>query len=159
MIVMTAAAPAFTSLHSSSPIEYEKRLVLLLRVLTWGAVFVALATTLFSKPIVALLYGESYLEASGILALHAWAGVFVSFGLAASPWLTNRGELKFNLYQTLAGAIANIAANLFLIPRYGATGAALATVLSQSISGLLFNAVFARTRPLFRLQIRSLIGI
>jgi PST family polysaccharide transporter len=47
--------------------------------------------------------------------------------------------------------------NLYLIPRYSAMGAAIATVVSYAISGVLANAFSARTRPIFYMQMRSFI--
>ena len=47
------------------------------------------------------------------------------------------GKEKMVLYALLVGAISNIVLNFILIPRYHATGAAVATLISQSIlSGL-----------------------
>jgi PST family polysaccharide transporter len=59
------------------------------------------------------------------------------------------------MYRTIAGAVANVALNVFLIPRYSAVGAAIATVFSQGIAAVLANVVFSRTRPIFWLQLRS----
>jgi polysaccharide transporter, PST family len=55
----------------------------------------------------------------------------------------------------LAGAIGNVALNVVLIPKFSALGAAVATVVSYAISGVLANAFDARTRPIFLLQLNS----
>jgi len=44
-----------------------------------------------------------------------------------------------------------------LIPRYSAMGAAIATVVSYAIASVFANAFSAKTRPVFYMQMRSLI--
>jgi polysaccharide transporter, PST family len=65
--------------------------------------------------------------------------------------------LKLGFYRTLSGAIANVLINLVLIPRDGAMGAAVATVVSYAISSVFANAFSAKTRPIFLMQMRSFV--
>jgi polysaccharide transporter, PST family len=60
-----------------------------------------------------------------------------------------------SLYRTVVGAIINVGLNLYLIPRYSAMGAAIATVVSYAVSGVFANAFSAKTRPIFFMQMRS----
>jgi PST family polysaccharide transporter len=92
-----------------------------------------------------------------VLAVHIWASVFVFLGVAQSPWDLSKNLLTLSLYRTLSGAIINAAMNLYLIPRYSALGAAVATVVSYAISGVFANLLSAHTRPVFYMQMRSLI--
>ena len=59
------------------------------------------------------------------------------------------------MVRTAAGATVNVILNFVFIPRYGAIGSAVATLLSLSCSGFLFNAVHPLTRPIFWLQLRA----
>jgi PST family polysaccharide transporter len=90
-----------------------------------------------------------------VLAVHVWASVFVFLGVAQAPWDISENLLKMSLYRTITGAIVNVLINLFLIPRYSAMGAAIATVISYAISGVFANAFHPKTRPLFYLQMNS----
>jgi len=81
--------------------------------------------------------------------------VFVFLGVAQSPFDLSKNLLKLSLSRTVAGAIINVAMNLYLIPRYSAMGAAVATVVSYSISGVFANAFFEKTRPVFYMQMSS----
>jgi PST family polysaccharide transporter len=83
--------------------------------------------------------------------------VFVFLGVAQSPWDLSENLLRLSLYRTIAGAVANVIINLYLIPRYSALGAAIATVVSYAISAIIANAFDARTRPIFFLQLKSII--
>jgi PST family polysaccharide transporter len=81
----------------------------------------------------------------------------VFLGVAQGPWNVSQNLLKLVFYRTLAGAIANVLLNLVLIPRYSAMGAAIATVISYGVAGVLANAFDARTRPIFLLQLKSVL--
>jgi Na+-driven multidrug efflux pump len=59
--------------------------------------------------------------------------MFVFLGVARSSYLINEGFTSFDLFATSTGAILNVVLNLFLIPEYGAHGAAVSTVISQAV--------------------------
>ena len=54
-------------------------------------------------------------------------------------------------------AFLNVALNLILIPKYGAIGAAVATLFAEVLSTLFANLFFKKTRPLFKLIIESIL--
>jgi len=99
-----------------------------------AAIALALPLSLLAAFIVRLLYGEPYAESAGVLAIHAWASVFVYLGMASSSYLLAEDLTIVSLYRTLLGAVVNIGLNLLLIPRYGIQGAAWATVISASVA-------------------------
>ena len=59
------------------------------------------------------------------------------------------------MWRHIVGAVLNLGLNFVLIPHWGAAGAALATVLAFAVAHVFANAFNARTRPLFRLQMRA----
>jgi O-antigen/teichoic acid export membrane protein len=108
--------------------------------------------------IIKLLYGELYKGAGIILSIHIWASLFVFLGVARSQYLVNESMLAFSFFSSTMGAIINIGLNLFLIPKYQATGAAIATVISQFISAFLTSFLVA---PLFNtglMQIKAMLA-
>ncbi len=76
--------------------------------------------------------------------------------MVGETWYLNEGLTRLTLYRTASAALANVALNFLLIPRYGAIGASIATLLSQAWAAWLSNVLWKRTRPLFLLQLRSL---
>jgi PST family polysaccharide transporter len=112
---------------------------------------------LASHLIIRILYSNSYAGAGPVLAVHVWASVFVFLGVAQYPWDIARNQVKLGLYRTVLGAVINVAMNFYLIPRYAAMGAAIATVVSYAVSGVFANLLSARTRPIFYMQMRSFI--
>ena len=60
--------------------------------------------------------------------------------------------------RQLAGAVANIVLNLWLIPLYGGMGAAISTVISLVLSGYLLDALNKQTRVCFLDKSAGLFG-
>ena len=154
--IATAISPALTVAHATSKDDYGRKLLLSIRLLLGVSIAIAAPLTFWSDEVVALLYGPQYLGAGAVLAIHAWAGVFASLGVAAGPWFVNEGLLKWRMWHTLIGASLNVLLNLVLVPRMGLSGAALATLVSYALAGFGFNALTSRTMPIFLFQIRAL---
>jgi len=152
--IVSSVTPAIMRARHN-PVLYYARLRRLFSLMTFLALTIGSVLALCSRWIVHLLYSEPYSAASPVLAIHAWASVFVFLGVAQAPWDFSENRLKLSFYRTLAGAVANVLLNLVLIPRYAAAGAAVATVVSYAISSVFANALSPLTRPIFLLQIRS----
>jgi PST family polysaccharide transporter len=63
------------------------------------------------------------------------------------------------MQRTFAGLIVNVLLNLFLIPSYGAIGAAISTIASQAMAAFVFDSLQKETRMLFKMKLRSLLLI
>jgi PST family polysaccharide transporter len=126
-----------------------------------GAALAGLAISLFltvaARPIVLLLYGPQFLPAAKVLVIHGWATIFVFLGIAQSGYDITEGLTWAATQRATIGAVTNIGLNFILIPKYGATGAAIATLISYGCSAFLLNLVRKPTRPVFALQLRALL--
>ncbi|WP_260703355.1 flippase [Edaphobacter flagellatus] len=156
MAIVSSVSPAIMRAKDTPELLYD-RLRKLFSLMTVTAYGTGSIMALASPVIIRILYSKSYSGAAPVLAVHAWASIFVFLGVAQSPWNLSQNLLKQSLYNTLAGAIINFAMNLYLIPRYSAMGAAIATVVSYAISGVFANAFSSRMRPIFYMQVRALI--
>ncbi len=96
-----------------------------------GAVAIGiLAIALFAltKPLL-VLFGTEYLAAAPTLHVLLSAQWFVAaFGLTGALVVLSGNE-KVALLATVAGLVANITLNIFLVPKFGAIGAAYATLI------------------------------
>ncbi|HEY5811790.1 MAG TPA: flippase [Terrimicrobiaceae bacterium] len=116
------------------------------------AVLVPTAPWLFQ-----LVYGQGFAGADTVFQIHIWASLFVFLGVARSSYLINEGFASFAFYSTLVGALLNVLLNLFLIPKYGAQGAAVATVFSHMVAAFISSFFWKRIRPNGQLQLRALL--
>jgi PST family polysaccharide transporter len=157
MAVLAAVAPALTAAHAESNAQYNRKLIMVIRVVVLSSLAVSAFFSLFAKDVVSLLYGPGFEQAGAVLAIHAWAGVFAGLGVATGPWFVNASLLKLRMMHTIIGAVANIALNSWLIPRHGVVGAAVATLVSYSLAAIWLNALSGRTLPILRLQFRALL--
>jgi polysaccharide transporter, PST family len=153
--IVSSVAPAIIR-AKNNPTVYHTRLQKLFSVMTLLAVIIGSGIALSSHWIIHRLYSQAFDAASPVLAVHVWASVFVFLGVAQAPWDFSENLLKLGFYRTLSGAVSNVFLNVFLIPRYGALGAAIATVVSYAVSGVLANAFNSATRPILVMQMRSL---
>lgn len=154
--IVSSVQPAIMKVKDQ-PAVFNDRIRKLFSLMTVTAYLIGSVVALASHLIIRVLYSEDYRAAAPVLAVHVWASVFVFLGVAQSPWDLSKNLLTLSLYRTLSGALINAAMNLYLIPRYAAMGAAIATVVSYAISGVFANLFSARTRPIFYMQMRALI--
>ncbi|WP_209262420.1 flippase [Thiorhodococcus minor] len=155
LAIASSVFPAILDAKRRSDEEYHLRLQQLFDMMVWLAASVALLMTLAATPIVIFLFGPEYSSAGGILALHIWAAVFVFLGVASGKWFLAENRQVLSLQRTALGALTNVLLNLWLIPRAGATGAALATVCSYGLAAMFFDVFQKETRFLFFMKARS----
>lgn len=143
MVVVASVSPAIIKCHGTDPDLYINRLRKLYFIMAWLAIGISLPLSLLSGWAVSILYGAEFREAAPVLAIHLWASIAVFLGVASSQYLLVEQLQKISFYRTLIGLVCNIALNLILIPRMGALGAAIATVVSYFVS--VFSLVFFKS--------------
>jgi O-antigen/teichoic acid export membrane protein len=155
VIITSSLFPAIVSAKKISEELYYTRLQSLYTLMVWIAIGIALPMTFLCGWLVALLYGEAYAGAAQVLMIHIWAGIFVFLGVASGSWFNNENLQQYSFYRTVLGALINIGLNLALIPRFGVVGAAIATVIAQSIAALFFDLYTTKTRIAFFMKIKT----
>jgi len=108
---------------------------------------VALAATVLAEPIVRTIYGAPFLPAARPLAILIWSLFFSFASMVTFDAVTAAGRQRVFLVLSVFTTAVNVALNLLLIPRYGATGAATAALL-YAASNLPILAALRSTRPL-----------
>jgi PST family polysaccharide transporter len=144
-IIVASASPAIIEAHRRGTKEYVGLLRKLYFVLAWLAIGIALPLSLLSNWLIGVLYGAEFSAAGPVLSIHLWASIAVFLGVASSQYLLVEQLQRISLYRTLIGLICNVFLNLILIPRMGAMGAAVATVLSYFVATFSL-ALFSSTR-------------
>jgi PST family polysaccharide transporter len=152
--IVSSVTPAIMRARDN-PELYYKRVQALFTLMTMLAFSIGSVVALGSRWIIQLLFSSGYQSSAPVLAVHIWASVFVFLGVAQGPWDVSENLLRLSLYRTVAGAVANIALNLLLIPRYSALGAAISTVVCYALAAVFANALSRRTRHIFLLQMKS----
>ena len=156
MIITESVFPAILNAKKRNEEEYYQRFQKLFDYLTWITITSAIAITVLSPIIMITLFGEQYALSSEILAIHAWALVFVCLGNISRKWFIAERKPVLELQRTLLGVAANVTLNLWLIPTHGGVGAAIATVISLTLVAFFSDLLQKETRHLFKMKLRSL---
>jgi len=155
MVVYTVASPEITRAKRDNPVLYRKRMYDLYRLM--NLLFLATAIPIFlgGTFAVKLLFGAAYGPASGLLPWLAFRLLFTNFGVARSVFITNEGLFRFGLVTAVAGAVTNIALNLWLVPAWGARGAIASSLVSFAVTIFALEAAQPAARANLRQMARA----
>ncbi len=127
--------------------RYERQNRLLYAIVFWVSAAVSVAIVLFSRPIIELLFGESYLPAALPLRAITWYTAFSYLGVARNAWIVCENKQKYLIWIYLSAAAANVLLNLWLIPIWGTVGAALASLAAQIVTTMVTPFFIKALRP------------
>lgn len=155
-IIDSARPVIFESYNNGDIGLYKKRLTQLYSAVVYISVAAAIVITALSRYIILILYGSAYLPAQNGLCILTWATLFSYLGVARSLWVVPHGQQVYEKYIAAVGVISNLIMNLIMIPRWGANGAAIATLLTQVISNCVCSVIFKPLRENGKLMLCSL---
>jgi len=130
MVITASLFPEIIKSRELGPERYENRILSLYSLMVWMSFCVAVVITFSAPFIIKILYGSEYQNSATVLSIQTWMAMSVFFGVARGKWLAAEGHLKDGLYVDVAIVIINVCANILLIPRYGAVGAATASIIA-----------------------------
>ncbi|MBD2773258.1 flippase [Iningainema tapete] len=155
IIVASSILPKLAKLKEKGE-DYMRKMQIYFDVMLWLWLIVALPVSLLSSFIVTRLYGEYYAPAGLILSIYVWGQFSSNLGVARNSFLTVENKLYYSLYFSVAGAFINIFLNSFLIPKYEAYGATIATLITYFSVTVIPNFLISDLRPVGTFIIRSL---
>lgn len=106
--------------------------------------FAAVLLSLVAKPLIVLLFGSKYINATGALIWLLPGIVLGSLSRILSNDIAARGKPELNMYVAFFVISVNIIANIVLIPMMGINGAALATTVAYSLNAIAKLYLYAR---------------
>ncbi len=119
------------------------------RLMRWGVRFLVLPV--IAGNVVLLVFANHLMPAIyvdgtnmiSIVQILSFAGISGALGYIYSTYLTATGQTRFLNVFALSTFVINVILNWLLIPQFGASGAAIATVASQTIFAILcgFKAI------------------
>lgn len=151
--IIDSLYPEIVQAFSRDRLQYERKNRQLYAIVFYTAVLVSAVICLFAKPIVGILYGESYLPAVQPLRIIVWYTAFSYLGVARNAWMVCENRQKYLKYLYISAAIINVLLNFVLIPRWGASGAATASLITQMSTTLLLPALIRPLRPNAKLML------
>jgi O-antigen/teichoic acid export membrane protein len=137
VLICTSLFPAIINAKKTNHNVYKKRLKNLYLLLIVISIIISILITIFSKPIILILFGPSYLESILVLKIYIWSSVGLFLTIAVNQYLLSENMTKTTFLLNLLAMIVNIVLNLLLIPILGLIGASLATLISCFILPLI----------------------
>ena len=123
--------PFFVKKYRENKEEFITSMKLIYSLMFYLPLLLALLIMPFTHSIVHLLFGSKYFIAGTVLEIAIWSNIFVSLGVASNLWIVATSKQRFSVHRTAMGLFINLGLNFYLIPRYGAIGAAMATLAAQ----------------------------
>jgi O-antigen/teichoic acid export membrane protein len=87
----------------------------------------------FSHAIIGLIYGDKFFPSIGLLEVLAWAIFLFFINYLLSNVLITSGRERANSWNLAGATVLNIILNFSWIPKYGAIGAAWATLFCEGV--------------------------
>lgn len=139
-VLMLSLIPLLTKLKNSLGGQaYLYKVGLMFRYLLLTMFILACLINYFSYQLMSLTFGADYIEASSVLSILIWATLITSIGtITARVMMVEKMEKKL-LKLTMVGLFSNILLNLYLIPKYGISGAAYSTIISMFLAYVMFD--------------------
>lgn len=157
VIICASLFPVLISAKEISNDNFIKKYASINDILALLSFVVAIVVSFLSEFIILILFGEEYAQASQVLTIHIWTGVFVAIGILRSKYLIILNQQKIGFYCLFLGAVINLVLNFIFIPKYGAIGAAIATLVSQFFANYLTSFFYPTLRPSFKVNSVSLL--
>jgi O-antigen/teichoic acid export membrane protein len=122
--------PSLVDAKETGDALFKERLQKYYNLMALMAYAIAIPVTLLAGWLVPVLFGAPYSRAGIMLAVLIWANLFTYLEIARSAFFNVMNWNRIYFVTLALGAVLNVILNLFLIPRYGGLGAAIASCIS-----------------------------
>ncbi|MCF7843482.1 flippase [Candidatus Gracilibacteria bacterium] len=148
-ILIVSLLPAIINAKKTSSELYYARTKKLILTLLSTSFILAFITTILSKNLILIIFGAGFLGAIPILHIYVWSNIGASLNSMTQQILITENLTRFVSITTFFGMIINVTLNIILIPKYGVSGAAFATLISYMIP-FLSMLLFTKTRLILK---------
>jgi len=146
-VTFYSVLPVLSRLHSEQRQQWVELGRLVHKTLLFAGVTVGFVMIVAAEQVIGLVYGEQFSSAVPLLRIFGCT-VFLRYGAEATGlMLTSSNRQHIRLWIAFGAVLINLAFNAWAIPRFGATGAAVVSLLTNFLAGCGF-IVAARTEVL-----------
>lgn len=132
--IIDSVVPSIMKAHNENKEEFDRLNRILYCIVFYISAFVSVLFTLFGEFAISILYGEAYLPAAAPLKVITWYTAFSYLGVARNAWIVCENKQKYLKYIYLAAAVSNVILNIIFIPMLQSTGAAIASLIAQTVT-------------------------
>ena len=154
--VIDAMYPTIVNSFKENKVLFEKRNRQLYAIVFYLCMFVSIGFWILGDFAINVLYGKEFAPAALPLKVVTWYTAFSYLGSARSAWMVCTNNQKYIKIMYIPAIFINIVLNLICIPLWGATGAAVASLVTQLSTSLLLPMCFKELRPNTRLMLEAI---
>lgn len=153
----TVLLPRCSNLIKTGEMEVFRRVIAMSLNITLAlSIPMTVGLMILAAPITIKFCGIQYADAIPVLILNAPVVIFISLtNLMGIQILYPKEQIRIVIESVLGGAIINVLLNFVLLPPYGATGAAISTLIAE-FTVLLIQII--RGRQYYPFNIKALLG-
>ena len=155
--IIDSLYPVILACFDKDKDSFERKNRQLYAIVFYMSFFVSFLFLFFAKPLVTVLYGQAYLSAASPLRIITWYTAFSYLGVARNAWIVCYHKQEYLKYLYIGAAMTNIILNIMMIPRWGASGAAAASLLTQASTIFIFPALIRELRPNVKLMLDAIL--
>ena len=151
--IIDSMYPTIMNLYGKDKKTFERKNRKLYAIVIYVSMMAAVCFVIFAPLVIRILYGEAYLPAVGPLRIITWYTIFSYLGVARNAWIVCENKQKYLKYMYLSASFINVGLNYIMIPMWGASGAALASLITQICTSLILPCFWKDMRPNVKLMI------
>lgn len=145
--IIDSLKPTIMRDHNENKQKYELGNRKLYAIIFYLSVLASVGISIIAPLFISIVYGKAYLPAVTPLRIVVWYVAFSYLGVARDIWIICERKQKYLKYIYIGSAGANVLLNLIFIPLLGASGAAIASLLTQISTIFVFPLFFKDFRP------------
>lgn len=154
--IIDSLTPVIMEAKNKDQALYERRNKQLYAIVFYMSALVSVLLMIFGNFIVKILYGDAYMPSVMPLRIITWYTAFSYLGVARNPWTVCENKQKYLKYLYAGAAGANVVINALLIPVWGPSGAAFASLITQMSTILVFPAMIKDLCPNVKLMLEAI---
>ena len=128
---MLVLFPTLVEEYHSDQSQFKSRFKKALVLFSLIGGIITLVLWSFSHEVIRIIYGDKFFLSANILEVLSWAILLFFINFLLSNLLISSGREKVNAWNLVGATVLNISLNLIWIPKYGAIGAAWATLFCE----------------------------
>ena len=157
--IFTSATPLIISDYNNDRELYKKHFKKTIIIVWYVALSISVFVIIFAKFIINILYGEQYYESILVLQIICWYTPFLYINRFRTIWLICENKQQYDKKIVTFGLICNLILNYFLIGLMGPSGAALATIITQIITGIITPLLISDIRDYVYMFFEAIIDV
>lgn len=138
-VLVNALLPVLTRLNSENHVKWKRMSNLFMKTLIYVSLPFSLIMFVYAPQIINLVYGaDDFIPAIEILRIFALTLIIRFSSETYALMLTTSNNQKSRMYIVIGITILNLIMNSYAIPRWGTTGAAIVSLISNLFAGIFY---------------------